>query len=167
MTKSMTGFGSAEGEVGDARVSVEIRSVNHRFFNPSVKMPSELSKWEAEVREALRKGISRGHVTLVARIESRASDAGKIDETRFGAYVEQLRKLQDRHGLPAEIDVGAILRLPDVLASSDDDSEAKGSAADLVAIVDKAVAALDAMRTGEGARLTTYLEQRIGIIEQA
>ena len=69
MIKSMTGFGSADGAVGEARVSVEIRSVNHRFFNPSVKLPSELSKWEAEVRDALRRGIARGHVTLSARVE--------------------------------------------------------------------------------------------------
>src|SRR6478609_8604871 len=60
MIKSMTGFGSAEGAVGGARVSVEIRSVNHRFFNPSVKLPSELSKWEAEVRDARRANGARG-----------------------------------------------------------------------------------------------------------
>jgi uncharacterized protein YicC (UPF0701 family) len=50
MIKSMTGFGSAEGEIGGAHVSVEVRSVNHRFFNPSLKLPSELAKWEGEVR---------------------------------------------------------------------------------------------------------------------
>jgi len=67
--KSMTGFGAADGEVGGTRVSIEVRSVNHRFFNPSIKLPSELTKWEAEVREALRRGIARGHVSLTARVE--------------------------------------------------------------------------------------------------
>src|SRR5215216_2568260 len=96
MIKSMTGFGSAEGAVGAGRVSVEIRSVNHRYFNPSIKLPGELSKWEGEVREALRKGIVRGHVTLNARIERPELEAAQIDEERFGAYVEQLRRLKER-----------------------------------------------------------------------
>src|SRR3954463_3956978 len=106
MIKSMTGFGSAEGEVGGARVTVEVRSVNHRFFNPSVKLPSELSKWEAEVREAMRKGISRGHVTLMARMVRQETDeALRIDEAKFGAYVEQIRDLQKRFGLDSAVDI--------------------------------------------------------------
>ncbi len=165
MIKSMTGFGSAEGEVGGARVSVEIRSVNHRFFNPSVKLPSELSKWESEVRETLRKGITRGHVTLSARVERELARGAKIDEARFGAYVEQLRALQQRFGLSDQLDVSAVLRLPDVVASETDDRE--GDVAEVVAVVERAVAALDAMRSAEGARLADYLAQRITVIERA
>jgi uncharacterized protein (TIGR00255 family) len=165
MIKSMTGFGSAEGEVGGARVSVEVRSVNHRFFNPSVKLPSELTKWESEVREALRKGITRGHVTLTARVDRHAAQGAKIDEARFGAYVEQLRALQQRFGLSDQLDVGAVLRLPDVVSS--DGEEAEGTAAEVVSIVERAVAALDAMRAAEGSRLSTYLAQRIAVIEKA
>jgi uncharacterized protein (TIGR00255 family) len=165
MIKSMTGFGSAEGAVGEARVSVEIRSVNHRFFNPSLKLPSELSKWEPEVRDALRRGIARGHVTLMARIERTELEEARIDEERFGAYVEQIRRLQDRFGLSGDVDAASVLRLPNVIASRDDEGE--GSAAELVAIVDRAVAALDQMRTGEGARLARYLDERLSIIEDA
>jgi uncharacterized protein (TIGR00255 family) len=165
MIKSMTGFGSAEGEVGGARVSVEVRSVNHRFFNPSVKLPTELTKWESEVREALRKGITRGHVTLTARVDRHPLQGAKIDEARFGAYVEQLRALQQRFGLSDQLEVGAVLRLPDVVSSEDDERE--GSAAEVVAVVERAVAALDAMRAAEGARLSTYLAERIAVIEEA
>jgi uncharacterized protein (TIGR00255 family) len=165
MIKSMTGFGSAEGAVGEARVSVEIRSVNHRFFNPSVKLPTELSKWEAEVRDAMRRGVTRGHVTLAARIERTEVDEARIDEERFGAYVEQIRRLQDRFGLMGDVDAASVLRLPNVLAARDD--EPAGSAAELVAIVDRAVAALDQMRTAEGARLAQYLGDRLAIIEHA
>ena len=148
MIKSMTGFGSAEGEVGGARVSVEIRSVNHRFFNPSIKLPSPLSKWEGDVREALRKGVARGHVTLFARVDRPESEVGRIDEQRFAAYVEQLRQLQTRFGLVDTLDVGTVLRMPDVLASTENEDE--GTSAELVAIVERAVAALDAMRTRRG-----------------
>src|SRR5215471_10115735 len=165
MIKSMTGFGSAEGEVGGAHVSVEIRSVNHRFFNPSLKLPSELTKWESEVREAMRKGITRGHVTLTARVDRHATQGAKIDETKFGAYVEQLRALQQRFGLSDQLDVSAVLRLPDVVSAEEDERE--GTAAEIVAVVERAVAALDAMRTSEGARLSMYLGQRIALIEQA
>jgi uncharacterized protein (TIGR00255 family) len=163
--RSMTGFGSAEGEVGGAHVSIEIRSVNHRFFNPSVKLPSDLSKWEAEVREAMRKGISRGHVTLNARIDRDRLLSARIDEQRFGDYVDQVRRLQERFGLASDLDVGTVLRLPDVIASTNEEQE--GTAAELVAIVERAVAALDAMRTAEGSRLADYLRERIANIEQA
>ena len=54
MISSMTGFGSAEGMVGAFGVSIEIRTVNHRFFNPSIKLPGAFSKWEGDVRELLR-----------------------------------------------------------------------------------------------------------------
>jgi uncharacterized protein (TIGR00255 family) len=165
MIKSMTGFGSADGDVGGVRVSVEIRSVNHRFFNPSIKLPSELGKWEGEVREALRKGVGRGHVTLFARIERREVDGARIDEAQFEAYVAQIRNLQDRLVLGPSVDVGAILRLPNVIASTDE--EATGTAAELLAIVDRGIQALDQMRTAEGTRLTQYLSDRLAIIEQA
>src|SRR5438067_10748812 len=97
--KSMTGFGAADGRVGTARVSVEIRSVNHRFFNPTVKLPNQLTKWEAEVREALRRGLARGHVTVTARLDRDDDGEARIDEVRFERYVRQLRDLQGKHGL--------------------------------------------------------------------
>jgi uncharacterized protein (TIGR00255 family) len=162
----MTGFGSAEGEVGGALVAVEVRSVNHRFFNPSIKLPSEFGKFEGEVRDALRKGVSRGHVTLIARV-SREQAEGRIDESRFAAYVQQLRELQQRYGLDAALDVGTILRLPDVLGSHENGAEAAGSAPELVEIVTRAVAALDAMRAAEGDRLATYILERLHLIEEA
>lgn len=164
MIKSMTGFGSAEGEVGGARVSVELRSVNHRFFNPSIKLPSELSKWEGDVREAMRKGIARGHVTLTARVQRQANDAVRIDEERFGAYLAQVQRLQDRFHL-GDVDFAAILRLPNVIATGDE--EIGGEPGELTAIVEQGVAALNQMRANEGARLKTYLEERLAVIESA
>jgi uncharacterized protein (TIGR00255 family) len=165
MIKSMTGFGSAEGSVGDARVSVEVRSVNHRFFNPSIKLPSDLAKWEADVRETMRKSIARGHVTLYARIERKETDAARIDETQFRVYVEQIRALQQHLLLGSAVDVGAVLRLPNVIATTED--ELPGTSAELVAIVERALEGFDQMRTGEGARLVHYLEERLANIENA
>lgn len=165
MIKSMTGFGSADGAVGDAHVTVEIRSVNHRFFNPSVRLPAELARWENEVREAMRRGVARGHVTLTARIDRHTLEGARIDEERFGTYVDQLRALQNRHGLGDAIDVGALLRLPDMVAAPTEESE--GTAPELVGIVERAVAELDRMRAAEGGRLARYLEERLANIEGA
>lgn len=165
MIKSMTGFGAADGTVGGTRVSVEVRSVNHRFFNPSVKLPGELSRWESEVREALRRGVARGHVTVTARIDRQRAEETRIDEARFGAYAAQIRRLIERFGLDGGVDAASILRLPDVIAGSDD--VLAGTATELVEIVDRAVAALDAMRTAEGARLGRYLNERLLVIERA
>jgi uncharacterized protein (TIGR00255 family) len=163
----MTGFGAAEGNVGGAVVAVEVRSVNHRFFNPSIKLPSEFARWEGEVRETLRKSITRGHVTLFARV-AREQTEGRIDEARFASYVQQLRELQQRYGLDATLDLGTILRLPDVLSAQDGiESTPPGTAQELVDIVGRAAAAMDAMRVAEGARLRAYIDERLQLIAES
>ena len=166
MIRSMTGYGAAEGTVGGARVSVELRTVNHRFFSPSIKLPSEYARWENDVREALRQRISRGHVTLGARIDRAERDAAavRIDEARFAAYVEQLRGLQLRYGLAGQVDVATVMRMPDLLSGRVGEEES-GSAQELVAIVNAAVDALTTMRTDEGTRLVAYLRERLAVIE--
>src|SRR5690348_364991 len=94
LIKSMTGYGSAEGAVGSSRVAVEVRSVNHRFFTPSLKLPSSLAKLEPEIREAMKQKVSRGHVTLSVRTSSDVEGGARIDEARVAAYAEQLNAIQ-------------------------------------------------------------------------
>jgi uncharacterized protein (TIGR00255 family) len=171
----MTGFGAATGLVGRARVHVEIRTVNHRFFNPSVKLPSAYSRWEGDVRERLRQHVTRGHVTLTARAERATNDAQSgIDETRFAEYVSLLNSLKTRYGIAGDVDLATVLRLPDVVVSTAPDADdadgvaaREGSAADLVTIVDAAARALTNMREAEGARLAVYLADRLRIVEDA
>ena len=166
MIRSMTGFGAADGMVGGGRVSVEVRSVNHRFFSPSIKLPNVLARWESDVRDALRKKVSRGHVTLSARFE-REGEASPIDESRFGAYVAQLRSLQERYDLDRALDVGTVLRMHDVFAGSSREDLPAEAGPELIAIVDRAVEALLQMRSDEGVRLGAYLEERLRVIEGA
>ena len=161
----MTGFGAAEGTVGSARVTVELRSVNHRFFNATIKLPAELSRWEGEVREALRKRLSRGHITLNARVDRGVAGPPLIDEERFGAYVGLLRDLKDRLGLAGDVDVATVLRMPDVMSSISEGSEGEASA--FLELVDAAAASLATCRRQEGERLGVYLIERLGIIEGA
>ena len=165
MIRSMTGFGTADGSVGSSRVTIEIRSVNHRFFNPSIKLPSQLAKWEGDVREALRRSVSRGHVTVTARVERPEQGDAVIDEQRFAAYVRRLRELKERYVLDGPIDLPTVLRLPDVISGESESDE--GTAAELVAIVERAAAALAASREAEGKRLGAFLGERIGLVERS
>ena len=161
----MTGFGAAEGTVGSARVTVELRSVNHRFFNATIKLPAELSRWEGEVREALRKRLSRGHITLNARVDRGVAGPPLIDEERFSAYVGLLRDLKDRFGLAGDVDVATVLRMPDVMSSISEGSE--GEASSFLELVDAAAVNLVTSRRQEGERLGTYLIERLSIVEAA
>ena len=167
MIRSMTGFGAATGPFGAQRVTVELRTVNHRFFNSNIKLSGAMSRWEGEVREVLRKAIARGHVSLSARSERNApsDNVPMVDERRFADYVEVMRALQQKHGLSNELDVSAILRMPDVLGSETHDDA--GTAEELTAIVQDAVIALTRMREAEGARIETVLEDRITVVEKA
>jgi uncharacterized protein (TIGR00255 family) len=162
MLRSMTGFGVATGPVGEAQVTIELRSVNHRFFSPAVKLPLSLARWEGEIRERLRRRIARGHVTLTARVDRSAADDAVVDEGRFAAYVSQLRALQQRYDLAEPLDVATILRLPNVLGGDGGD-EPEGSAEEVLAVVDVAAAALIAMREAEGARMAAVLLERVDV----
>ncbi|HVT39000.1 MAG TPA: YicC/YloC family endoribonuclease [Gemmatimonadaceae bacterium] len=162
----MTGFGSADGAVGSAQVSVELRSVNHRFFNPSLKLPASLSRWESEVREALRQRIARGHVTVTARVERKPGDVVAVDEAKFAQYAAVLLALRERHGLGGEVDVASVLRMPEVVRSVGED-EIQGTAEELVALVGSAADALTRMREAEGERLVQVMGERMAIVDQA
>lgn len=167
MILSMTGFGSAEGSVGADRLAVEVRSVNHRFFNPAIKLPASMGRMEHLVRESLRRHVARGHVTLSARINPETdADRVRIDEARFGAYVAQLRALRDRFGLAGEVDVATVLRMPDVLAPRSEDIDVMAPA-ELLAVVDSACDALNVMRAEEGRRLAEFVSCRLGEVERA
>lgn len=169
MIRSMTGFGAAEGPVGGARVSVELRSVNHRFFNPSLKLPSALSRWEGEVRELLRQRIARGHVTVSARLVVEDIAGAIVDQAKFAEAATALKALKEAHGLGGEVDVATVLRMPDVVQVSrgDDSALATATADELLAVVEQAVVALQAMRAAEGARLADVIAERVGLVAAA
>lgn len=169
MITSMTGFGTAEGTVGANRVSVEIRAVNHRFFNPAIKLSGRMAQWEGEVKDALRKRFSRGHVSLSARVAREGDRALAINEERVVSYIQQLRSLKERLNLAGDVDIATVMRLPDVIGAGDDDGADvdEGSADELLAIVHDAANGLDVMRAAEGARISEFLHEHLRIIEEA
>ena len=167
MIRSMTGFGSASGRVGSGQVTVEVRTVNHRFFTPTIKLPGTLGRFEGDVRDALRQKIGRGHVTLYCRYErDDERPPVTIDEQRFAHFVVQLRALQLRHSL-GPIDIASVLRLPDVVVAEARDPAGEGTLEELLAIVNQSVDALMTMRREEGSRLAGFLLDRLRIVDGA
>src|SRR2546423_8045589 len=157
MISSMTGFGAADGTVGGSHASVEIRTVNHRFFSPNLKLPAALARWEGDIRELLRQKIARGHVTLTARLDQTATGAGpRIDEAKVAQYATTLRELQKKHALGGEVDLGTILRLPDVVTAPSDELDVSAGEA-ISAIVSKAADQFVAMLRSDGALLAAFL----------
>jgi uncharacterized protein (TIGR00255 family) len=161
----MTGFGTATAPLGDVALSVEIRSVNHRFFSPAIKLPSALTKWEGDVREAVRRRVSRGHVSVSARIESAAVGTTSVDTRAFAAAVATLRALHQEHGLAGAVELADVLRMPGMLSSGHEEIVIEDPAP-VLAVVDDAVSALLAMRVAEGARLGEIIAERLAIAEE-
>jgi uncharacterized protein (TIGR00255 family) len=164
MIRSMTGFGAADGTVGRARVSVELRSVNHRFFSPSIKLPGQLARWETEVREAVRQQVSRGHVTISARIERAEGNGAMIDEAVFAARAAALTALQQRHALGGTVDVATVLRMPDVIRAAEGVDDEGGTVEELIGIVAEATKTYNGSREAEGRRLVTVLNERLDVL---
>src|SRR5687768_16366628 len=113
----MTGFGAAEGPVASGRLRVEIRTVNHRFFNFAPKLPGDLASLEGALRDRLRRDFDRGHVVVQVRwIESAERElALSVDIERARAIAVRLRELRAAAGLDGSIDVDLVARQPDVL----------------------------------------------------
>jgi uncharacterized protein (TIGR00255 family) len=120
------------------------------------------------VRESLRQKITRGHVSLSARVVRDESANAIVDEARFAAAAEALKALQARHQLGGAVDVATVLRMPEVLQLTRDDAGLEtATVEELQAVVDEAVHALQAMRASEGARLAQVISERLAVVEQA
>jgi uncharacterized protein (TIGR00255 family) len=163
----MTGFGSAEGKVLGGRLSIEVRTVNHRFFNPQLKLPSELAGVEGELRERLRQLFGRGHVAVSARwLEAPAQDgAFMVDLARARQVVAALRELKKQLKLKGELDLGFVARQPDVLTLRNG-AEQLVTWREVQPIVEQAAADVSAMREREGRALATELAARLDAMER-
>ncbi len=162
----MTGFGAAEGEVAGRRARVEIRTVNHRFFNLATRLPGELAGAETELRDALRREFERGHVNVQVRWVDDLPAIAAIDTERAEAVVAALRGLQERFGLAGEVTVDLVVRQADVFGLRRGDEETVSWSA-LAPVVATAAAECRAARLREGAALTTELAARLRAMEDA
>src|SRR6266851_4119227 len=162
----MTGYGSAVGQVLGGRLAIEIRSVNHRYFNPQLKLPSELAGIESQVRERLRQLIERGHVVVSARwLEPPATEAAlSLDLVRARQVVAAAQELKKRLKLKGAVDLAFVARHPDVLAFERDGASAEWT--EVEGIVAQAAQGLIQMRVREGAVLASELGGRLDALAE-
>lgn len=164
----MTGFGAAEGPVAGGRLRVEVRTVNHRYFNLAPKLPPELGPLEAELRERLRREFERGHIAVQARWLEPPPGGGDlaVNLNRARAVVARLRELQAALGLAGEVTLELVARQPEVL-TGDSGEPVEVAWAEVEPIVARAAAECRAMRRREGAVLAQELERRLDLLEEA
>ncbi len=165
----MTGFGAADGPAAGGRLRVEIRTVNHRHFNPSLKLPPELAALEGEVRELLRKEFDRGHVAVTARwIETaeRRSAGFTVDLDRARAVAAALSDLKRALGVPGEVDLGMIVRQADVVTPGHE-APPEVPWPEVERVVAAAMVECKGMRAREGRVLAEELERRLAALESA
>jgi uncharacterized protein (TIGR00255 family) len=165
---SMTGFGAAEGAVAGRRLRVEIRTVNHRYFNLSAKLPGDLTVFEGELRERLRRDFDRGHLSVQARwTEGADAESGfSVDLDRARVVAARLREMQSVLALGGDVTVELVARQPEVLSSGPNGSgEIAWSEVELV--VAQAGAECRAMRAREGDALAAELRHRLDLLERA
>ena len=163
----MTGFGRGEASLPNKKITVEIRSLNSKQLDLSVRMPAIYRQMEYDIRSAVQRAIQRGKVDVSINVESAAAEStGRIDREMFKSYLQQTLDALSYSGIDADYDaiVPSVLRMPGVIAVetetiSDEEIEA------LNAAVNDAIANIDAFRRQEGEILIKDLLARVDKIE--
>ncbi len=168
MIRSMTGFGSQSREIAGVRYSVEIRSVNSRYFKAGVRLPDLWSRLEVEIDRRLRTRLNRGSVQFVMRMTAMSAEAApKINIPVLERYIEQLDVIRpDQIDVNITLDLASLLSLPGVCSSPDSESLPDQVKSKILDLVEETVAALLEMRTLEGKVVADDLLAQCDIIEQ-
>src|SRR5213593_3172519 len=165
----MTGFGSAEDRLLRGRLRVEIRTVNHRYFNPQLKLPADLASVEIEMRERLRQLLERGHVAVTARwVEVPGPERSvTVDLARAKQVLAAAQELKKKLKLKGTVDLAFVARHSDVLSATNGASEQPVTWSDVQGIVERAARDVVAMREREGQALAAELNARLDALEAA
>ena len=168
MIKSMTGFGRGEYADETGKVTVEIRAVNHRYLDISVKMPRRYSFAEEAIKAAIKEKLSRGKVEVNVSIDNAGkSDSDvKLDADLAAKYYDALSTLRDsfEFGEESKVSLSLLARMPDVIKTSAAEEDEETMTQRLVSAARKATDDISAMRETEGAKLAADLEARAGIV---
>lgn len=168
MVKSMTGFGKGEAALRNKKITVEIRSLNSKQLDLSLRLPAVYRQSEYEIRNLIARTIQRGKVDVFVTVESQAVETStRINREVFREYLRQMNDTLSFSGIDAGYDaiLPVIMRLPDVVATEAEAISEEEHAA-LLAAVEAAAAHLDAFREQEGAILIADLLRRVELIEQ-
>ena len=168
MVKSMTGFGKGEAALRNKKITVEIRSLNSKQLDLSLRLPAVYRQSEYEIRNLIARTIQRGKVDVFVTVESQAVEtSARINREVFREYLRQMNDTLSFSGIDAGYDaiLPVIMRLPDVVATEAEAISEEEHAA-LLAAVEAAAAHLDAFRAQEGAILLADLLRRVELIDQ-
>lgn len=162
MIKSMTGFGRSEHSDGKRSITVEIKSVNHRYGDISVKMPRRYSFAEEKIKNTVKKTVSRGKVDVSVIVENLTEDdvTVKLNTMVAKQYVDNLEELQEKFGLTGELTLQFLATLPDVMKAVPDVEDEDEVCRAIQVPLKQAVENLDHMRMIEGEKLAEDLLKR-------
>jgi uncharacterized protein (TIGR00255 family) len=166
--KSMTGYGEASQNVHGARVTVQIRSLNHRHLDLQLRVPREYLSFEEEIRKSLRERISRGRVDLfinryAGKAQSRKLD---VDEALVGQYIAGIMQLKKKYRLAGEIGVSLLSNIPDLFHVRELEVNAADERSALLKALGSALKNLERSREREGGHLKADMETQIGHLKR-
>ena len=162
MIKSMTGYGRAVETVNGREFTVELRSVNNRYLDCSVRLPRILTFGEEAVKQAVKNAVSRGKVDVFITVRSEGGDEVQVtlNKSVLESYLCAMRQMVTEYNVTDDITVSAVSRLPEVFTLEKPQVDEEQLLADLMSVVAKAIEGYNAMRETEGQALDRDLRSR-------
>lgn len=166
LIKSMTGYGRAAATVDGREITAEIRSVNNRYLDCSVKLPRMYAFAEDAVKQKVKESISRGKVDVFLSISPAGTEPVHISLNRpvLEGYLAAMRLIAAEYGVQDDISVTALTRFPDVFVVEKADADEAQITADIVGVVARALEAYNAMRAAEGQALERDLRSHAAAV---
>jgi uncharacterized protein (TIGR00255 family) len=162
----MTGFAQVKSQAGEGTsFTLSLKSVNHRFLDPQLRLPMELDELEMKIRRILKERLARGHVEVTLSVDRRGGEGYEFNREMVGGYIGAFRKAASEFGTRGEPDLNAIFRMPGSLgamAPLDGNFEAS-----VLIALDQAIQKLNVMREQEGRGMEAELRRRLDALEQA
>ena len=167
MIKSMTGYGSAKGTVEGLEISVELKSVNNRYLDASVRMPRSFLFAEETVKAIVQSHISRGKVDVFVSVDSSAAGdmTVRVNEALLKGYLEAVSHIAEEYRLENDCTAMNVSRFPDVLSVEKKDLDAEAISAGIARIAEQALCDFDDMRLREGEKLREDVLTRLQTID--
>jgi len=162
--KSMTGFGRASVEQGDFSISVELKTVNNRFLDVNMRLPSELQSLESTIKKLIGNRLTRGRVEVNLQYDRNDPVELELNRPLIAGFLAAMKQMREEYSLAGEPDINVIARLPNVVNTKKQEPNADFLAA-LEQIFGQAIDDLETMRTKEGEMLAAELLARIDEIE--
>ena len=168
MIRSMTGYGRGQQLLHGRSITVEIRSVNHRYFEFSCRTPRGCAFLEDRLKRTLQQAISRGKVEVSLTLQTVESRGGAVavDHALAGQYLTALRALAAEYGLTDDLTLSAVARLPDLFTVYRGEEDEEELAADVLSVLQEALDRFVAMREAEGERLRADVLSRLLALEE-